>query len=110
MKNPNWIETYGGGYKRLKELKKNKERNKDFLFDILMANPPFAVSEKAGKDNSGDYIYVKNGEGKPKLDKYGHLIVDHDLHNHNGELSDGIVEAFIDWAKKEKLSFWRHER
>lgn len=222
-KNPNWIETYGGGYKRLNQLKKNKEGNKDFLFDILMANPPFAgdikesriihkyelgynnknkpkskvgrdilfiernldfikpggrlaivlpqgrfnntsdkdireyiadkariiavvglrnntfkphtgtktsvlfvqkwddklcpkkgdypiffgVSEKAGKDNSGEYVYVKNSDGKPKLDKFGHLIVDHDLHNHNGELPDGIAESFIDWAKKEKLSFWK---
>ena len=222
-KNPNWIETYGGGYRRLRELKKEKEGNKDFLFDVLMANPPFAgdikesriihkyelgynnknkpkskvgrdilfiernldfikpggrlaivlpqgrfnntsdkdireyiadkariiavvglhgntfkphtgtktsvlfiqkwddklcpkkddypiffgVSEKAGKDNSGDYIYIKNGEGKPKLDKYGHLIVDHDLHNYNSELNDGIAEAFIDWAKKVKLSFWK---
>jgi len=223
VKNPNWIETYGGGYKRLNQLKKDKEGNKDFQFDILMANPPFAgdikesriihkyelgyndknkpkskvgrdilfiernldfikpggrlaivlpqgrfnntsdknireyisdkariiaviglhgntfkphtgtktsvlfiqkwdtklcpkkddypiffgVPEKASKDNSGDYIYIKNGDGKPKLDKYGHLIVDHDLHNHNSELPDGIAEAFIAWAKKEKLSFWR---
>ena len=67
----------------------------------------FAVSEKGGKDNSGDYIYVKNGNGQYKLDKNGHLIVDHDLHNHNKELSDGIAEAFINFAKAEKLSFWR---
>lgn len=67
----------------------------------------FAVSEKGGKDNSGDYIYAKNGEGKDKLDKNGHLIVDHDLHNHGGELPDGIAEAFIEWSKGEKLSFWR---
>lgn len=66
----------------------------------------FAVSEKAGKDNSGGYIYVKNGNGQYKLDKNGHLIVDHDLHNHDGELSDGIAEAFVEWAKSEKLSFW----
>lgn len=66
----------------------------------------FAVSEKGGKDNSGDYIYVKNGNGQYKLDKNGHLIVDHDLHNHDGELPDGIAEAFINWAKGEKLSFW----
>lgn len=66
----------------------------------------FAVSEKGGKDNSGDYIYVKNGSGQYKLDKNGHLIVDHDLHNHDGELPDGIAEAFIEWAKSEKLSFW----
>ncbi len=66
----------------------------------------FAVSEKGGKDNSGDYIYVKNDNGQYKLDKNGHLIVDHDLHNHDGELPDGIAEAFIEWAKSEKLSFW----
>jgi len=66
----------------------------------------FAVSEKGGKDNSGDYIYVKNGNGQFKLDRNGHLIVDHDLHNHDGELPDGIAESFIEWAKREKLSFW----
>jgi len=69
----------------------------------------FAVSEKGGKDNSGDYIYVKNGNGQYKLDKNGHLIVDHDLHNHDGELPDGIAEVFIEWAKSEKLSFWDGE-
>ncbi len=58
----------------------------------------FAVSEKGGKNNSGDYTYVKNGNG--------HLIVDHDLHNHNGALPDGIAEAFIEWARSEDLSFW----
>jgi type I restriction enzyme M protein len=66
----------------------------------------FAVSEKGGKDNSGDYIYVINEGGQYKLDKNGHLIVAHDLHNHDGELEDGIAEAFIKWAKSEKLSFW----
>jgi len=218
-----WYSTYVGGFKRLMKLRKERNSNKEFLFDVLMANPPFAgdiresriihkyelgynnknkpkskvgrdilfiernldfikpggrmaivlpqgrfnntsdkdirefiankarilavvglhgntfkphtgtktsvlfvqkwddelcpkkddypiffaVSEKAGKDNSGEYVYVKNSDGKPKLDKYGHLIVDHDLHNHNGELPDGIAEAFIEFAKKEKLSFWK---
>ena len=46
----------------------------------------FAVSEKGGKDNSGDYVYLKNEDGKDKLDRNGHLIVNHDLHSHNGEL------------------------
>ena len=66
----------------------------------------FAVSEKGGKDNSGDYVFVKNGNGQCRLDKYGHLIVDHDLHNHGKELPDGIAEAFIEFAKDENLSFW----
>jgi len=67
----------------------------------------FAVSEKGGKDNSGDYVYIKNGNGQYKLDKNGHLIVDHDLHRHDGELAEGIAETFIEWAKKEKLSFFK---
>ena len=67
----------------------------------------FAVSEQGGKDNSGDYIHLKNEKGRGKLDKNGHLIVEHDLHNHDGELPDGIAEAFIEWAKDEGLSFWR---
>jgi len=67
----------------------------------------FAVSEKGGKNNSGDYIYVKHGNGQYKLDQNGHLIVNHDLHNHGGERPDGIAEAFIAWATSEKLSFWR---
>ncbi len=67
----------------------------------------FAVSDSGGKDNSGDYIYLKNGHnGQYKLDKNGHLIVQHDLHSHKGELPEGIAETFIKWAKKEKLSFW----
>ncbi|MHB1334800.1 MAG: N-6 DNA methylase [Candidatus Humimicrobiaceae bacterium] len=66
----------------------------------------FAVSEKSGKDNSGEYVFVKNGNGQPKLDRNGHLIINHDLHNHNGELHDGVAEKFIEWAKNEKLSFW----
>ena len=66
----------------------------------------FAVSEKGGKNNSGDYIYLKNGNGQDKLDRNGHLIVDHDLHNHDGELPDGIAEAFIEWARGENMSFW----
>lgn len=222
VSNPEWLGPYGGGFKRLKTLMKDKESYKEFLFDILMANPPFAgdikesriihkyelgynsknkpkskvgrdilfiernlnflkpggrmaivlpqgrfnntsdkdirkfiaekarivavvglqnntfkphtgtktsllflqkwdkklcpkrvnypiffaVSEKSGKDNSGEYVYLKNGEGKRKLDKYGHFIVDHDLHNQGGELPNGIAEAFIGWAKKEGLSFW----
>ena len=67
----------------------------------------FSVSEKGGKDNSGDYMYLQNSNGQYQLDENGHLIVDHDLHNHNGELPDGIAEAFIEWAKSEDISFWR---
>ena len=65
----------------------------------------FAVSEKGGKDNSGDYIYAKKDSGDYKLDKNRHRIIDHDLHNNKGELPDGIAEAFIEWATNEGVTF-----
>ena len=37
-----WINTYGRGFERLEKLRAEKEENKQFNFDILMANPPFA--------------------------------------------------------------------
>ena len=64
-----------------------------------------AVSQKGGKDNSGNYIYVKDDGGEPQLDKNGHMVVDHDLHNHDGELLPGIAETFVEWAKAERLAF-----
>ena len=66
----------------------------------------FATMKKPGKDNSGEKIYVKDCNGNNLLDSHGHLIVDHDLYNHDGLTRDGIVEAFIEFAKKEKLSFF----
>ena len=221
-KDKKWISTYGDGFRRLERLREEKDQNKKFNFDILMANPPFAgdikdsrilhryelgfnaqgkarkqvsrdilfiernldflkpggrmaivlpqsrfngttykrirhfigrhcriiavvglhgstfkphtptktsvlfvqkwhddlcpqvedypiffaVSNKSGKDISGDYVYVKDPTGKHKLDSNGHLIVDHDLHSHGGELPNGIAEAFAEWAKNEGLSFW----
>jgi len=221
-KNEDWLNTYGAGWNRLKRKRRNGESNKEFGFDILMANPPFAgdikesriiskfelgkkangkwqskvgrdilfiernldfvkpggrlaivlpqgrfnntndkhirnfisekarilavvglqmntfkphtgtktsvlflqkwddelcpkvddypiffgVSEKPGKDNSGDYVFLKKGEGKMKLDANGHLIVKHDLHNHEGELNDGIAEAFKEFSVENNLSFW----
>jgi len=68
----------------------------------------FATMQKSGKDNSGDKIYVKrsDGSGDFLLDEHGHRIVDHDLFNHDGLTQDGIAEAFMEFAKKEALSFF----
>ncbi len=65
----------------------------------------FATSEKSGKDNSGDYVFIKNEDGSKKIDQFGHFIINHDLHNHAGELENGVAEAFIEFAKSQKLSF-----
>ena len=78
----------------------------------------FATMQKTGKDNSGDKVYrrivhkdeeglsEKEKERKFLLDPHDHLIVDHDLYNHEGLTEDGIAEAFIEFAKKENLSFF----
>jgi len=66
-----------------------------------------ATMQKPSKDNSGDKIYVWDKENnEPKLDKHNHLIVDHDLFNHDGMTQDSIAEAFIEFARKENLSFF----
>lgn len=66
----------------------------------------FATMQEPSKDNSGDKVFVKDEDGLPLLDSHGHLIVKHDLYNHDGVTEDGIAEAFIEFAKKESLSFF----
>lgn len=66
----------------------------------------FATMREPSKDTSGDKIYRQAADGAPLLDDHGHLIVKHDLFNHDGKTEDGIAEAFIEFAKKEGLSFF----
>jgi len=56
-----------------------------------------AVSKKGGKDNSGDYIYKKDGKGGYVHDTKGRKVLDHDL--------DEIANGFIKFAKEQKFSF-----
>ena len=58
-----------------------------------------AVSKKAGKDNSGDYVYKKDASRNYVHDIKGRKVLDHDL--------DDIAEAFIKFAKEQKFIFWR---
>lgn len=67
----------------------------------------FATMREPSKNTSGDKIYRQGPDGSPLLDDHGHLIVRHDLFNHDGKTDDGITEAFIEFAKKEGLSFFR---
>ncbi|MDA0245347.1 MAG: N-6 DNA methylase [Chloroflexi bacterium] len=67
----------------------------------------FAVSHKGGKDNSGEYTYMEDEGGERRLDIHGHLLIDHDLHNHDGALPNGIAEAFVAFAKEQNFPFWR---
>ena len=95
----------------------------------------FATMQEPSKDNSGEKVYVRKRDfpkaakktehleneaaepvdhynETPKdlekylLDSHGHLIVKHDLFNHDGLTKDGIAEAFAEFSKKENLSFF----
>lgn len=66
----------------------------------------FATQKLPSKDSSGEKIIAKDKDGKPLRDNHGHWVVQHDLFNHDGLTKDGIAEAFQEYAKKEKLSFF----
>jgi type I restriction enzyme M protein len=94
----------------------------------------FATMQEPSKDNSGEKIFVRKKDfprsakkeanvemgaepvdhydNAPQdleeylLDRHGHLMVKHDLFNHDGLTKDGIAEAFSEFGKKEKLSFF----
>ncbi len=57
----------------------------------------FATSQKPGKDNSGEYVYVIGEDNAPVLDEHGHMLVEHDL--------DEIASAFVKWGRKVGLRF-----
>ena len=67
----------------------------------------FAVSDEGGKDNSGDYIFARDEHGERRIDRFGHFILYHDLHNHGGDLDDGIAEAFMQFAREQDFGFIR---
>jgi type I restriction enzyme M protein len=66
----------------------------------------FATQKLASKDTSGDKIIATDKDGKLLRDTHGHWVVQHDLFNHEGLTRDGIAEAFAEFAKKERLSFF----
>ncbi len=66
----------------------------------------FASQRAESKDSSGEKQFVCDEEGRPLRDSHGHWIVRHDLFNHEGLTQDGIAEAFIEFARRERLSFF----
>lgn len=41
-KQDDWRDTYGEGWKKIRKLQSDKKSYRNFSFDVLMANPPFA--------------------------------------------------------------------
>jgi type I restriction enzyme M protein len=44
-----WLDVYGEGWKKLRKMRAVKNDNRDFQFDVLMANPPFAGDIKEAR-------------------------------------------------------------
>jgi len=82
-----------------------------------------AVSERGGKDNSGDYKYLLDEQGSLVEFPDGHpqegqLVIDQDLVNYDlraADLADAakipdeqlcVAEAFVRFAQAQKLDFW----
>ena len=62
-KQEEWLDTFNEGFKKLKKLRAKKNSNKEYSFDILMANPPFAGDIKDGQIITR-YELGKNANGK----------------------------------------------
>jgi type I restriction enzyme M protein len=105
----------------LKERWIASEVAKQLDYPIFMA-----VSERGGKQNSGDYKYVVDDQGSLVQFSEGHpqegqLVVDQDLVNLDlraadlaiaAEIPDGklcVAEEFIRFAQAQNLSFWESE-
>ncbi len=57
------------------------------------------------EDSQTHYVSTPKELDEFLLDTHDHLIVKHDLFNHDGLTQDGIAEAFAEFTKKEELSF-----
>jgi len=98
----------------LKERWTDAEVAKRLDYPIFMA-----VSERGGKNNSGDYEYLMDDDSNLMEDNSGHPVINQDLVNYElkpEELQDAdnisddklcIAEAFVLFAKKHDFDFWR---
>jgi type I restriction enzyme M protein len=98
----------------LKERWIDAEIAKRLDYPIFMA-----VSERGGKNNSGDYVSMTNVEGNLVETVDGQPMIDQDLVNYDfgpddlvdiGNIPDDklcVTEAFISFAKKHDFDFWR---
>lgn len=80
-----------------------------------------AVSERGGKNNSGDYEYVLDADGHLVEDPSGQPKINQDLVNYDltavdltnaAGIPDGqlcVAEAFVRFAQEQGVCFWRAE-
>ena len=78
-----------------------------------------AVSERGGKNNSGEYLYRMDADGSLARDANGQLVIDQDLVNFDIAPNEPknasaipeeklcIAEAFVRFAQEQDFDFWR---
>jgi len=73
-KDTKWISTYSRGFQRLANLRVTPDENKQFNFDLVMANPPFAGDIKESRLLHQYELGFKDG-GKKAQSKVGRDIL-----------------------------------
>lgn len=108
------VDDYPIFFATMREPSKDNSGDKIFVKQKDMAQ--WAASETAAPENCvaeavDRYNVTPRDLGEFVLDEHEHLVVKHDLFSHSlkdgKRTPDGIAEAFIEFAKKEKLSFFR---
>ncbi len=108
------VEDYPIFFATMQEPSKDNSGEKIFVRkkDFNKADAHFTADSKGNVSDNEVHEAQDHYETTPNdldeflLDTHGHLIVKHDLFNHDGLTKDGIAEAFAEFAKKEKLSFF----
>jgi type I restriction enzyme M protein len=107
------VEDYPIFFATMQESSKDNSGDKIYLrkkdFPDKFKIKPEVVEPVQGEmelqDSVVHYVATPKDLDEYVLDSHDHLIVKHDLFNHDGKTQDGIAEAFLEFAKKENLSF-----
>lgn len=83
-----------------------RKRDVPNYFKVKPTKPKPEQTEMELNDPKITYVNSVKDLDEYVLDSHDHLIVKHDLFNHDGYTQDGIAEAFAEFAKKEELSFF----
>jgi type I restriction enzyme M protein len=83
-----------------------RKRDIPTVYKVKPEVPQPIQTEMELKEPEISYVNTLKDLDEYVLDTHDHLIVKHDLFNHDGQTRDGIAEAFAEFAKKEQLSFF----
>jgi type I restriction enzyme M protein len=94
-------------YLRKRDCQKYKltPQYKQGELDLTRGCNPLSDTMSVGEPQV-EYITNPKNLDEYAFDQHDHLIVKHDLFNHEGFTRDCIAEAFAEFARKEKLSFF----